>query len=92
MPLKVKLPGNAECVKFEKASDLDGIGVTVSPIGTVTFRFDVHLNGRRETLACERRGPSVIFLAMPRENLIDAKKPVIEGTFPGWRISARSAA
>ncbi|MBV2209949.1 MAG: Arm DNA-binding domain-containing protein, partial [Thermomonas sp.] len=33
-----------------KASDRDGMYVTVSPAGTVTFRYDYRLNGRRETL------------------------------------------
>jgi hypothetical protein len=32
-----------------KASDRDGMYVTVSPAGTVTFRYDYRLNGRRET-------------------------------------------
>ena len=32
-----------------KASDRDGMYVTVSPVGTVTFRYDYRLNGRRET-------------------------------------------
>jgi len=31
--------------------------VTVSPIGTVTFRFDYRLDGRRETLTIGRYGP-----------------------------------
>ena len=36
--------------KIYKAFDRDGMYVTVSPVGTVTFRYDYRLNGRRETL------------------------------------------
>ncbi|SDL25862.1 hypothetical protein SAMN04489709_13713 [Paracidovorax citrulli] len=32
--------------------------VTVSPAGTVTFRYDYRLNGRRETLTIGRYGMS----------------------------------
>lgn len=34
--------------KIYKASDRDGMYVTVSPSGTVTFRYDYRLSGRRE--------------------------------------------
>ena len=40
--------------KLYKASDRDGIYVTVSPTGTVTFRYDYRLNGRRKTLTIGR--------------------------------------
>jgi len=33
-----------------KVADRDGMYVTVSKNGTVTFRYDYRLNGRRETL------------------------------------------
>lgn len=36
--------------KIYKGSDRDGMCVTVSPSGTVPFRYDYRLNGRRETL------------------------------------------
>jgi len=61
-----------------KASDRDGMYVTVSTTGTVTFRYDYRLNGRRETLTIGRYGPSGISLAMAREKLIDAKKAVAQ--------------
>ncbi len=38
-----------------KVSDRDGMYVTVSPAGTVTFRYDYRLNGRRETLTVNQR-------------------------------------
>ena len=65
-----------------KASDRDGMYVTVSTTGTVTFRYDYRLNGRRETLTIGRYGPSGISLAMAREKLIDAKKAVAQGNSP----------
>lgn len=65
-----------------KASDRDGMCVTVSTTGTVTFRYDYRLNGRRETLTIGHCGPAGISLAMAREKLLDAKKAVAEGKFP----------
>lgn len=65
-----------------KASDRDGMYVTVSTTGTVTFRYDYRLNGRRETLTIGRYGPSGISLGMAREKLIDAKKAVAQGKSP----------
>ena len=56
-----------------KASDRDGMYVTVSPANTVTFRYDYRLNGRRETLTIGRYGSAGISLALAREKLLDAK-------------------
>lgn len=74
-----------------KASDRDGMYVTVSPTGTVTFRYDYRLNGRRETLTIGRYGPAGISLAMAREKLIDAKKAVAQGKSPRAGEAARKA-
>lgn len=68
--------------KTYKASDRDGMYVTVSTTGTVTFRYDYRLNGRRETLTIGRYGPAGISLALAREKLIDAKKSVAQGKSP----------
>lgn len=68
--------------KIYKASDRDWMYVTVSPSGTVTFRYDYCLNGRRETLTLGRYGPGGISLAMARELLLDARKAVLKGTSP----------
>ena len=68
--------------KIYNASDRDGMYVTVSPGGTVTFRYDYRLNGRRETLTIGRYGPAGISLALAREKLIDAKKAVALGKSP----------
>ena len=40
-----------------KVADRDGMYVTVSVAGTITFRFDYRLAGRRETLSIGRYGP-----------------------------------
>lgn len=40
--------------KAYKVADRDGMYVTVSPAGTVSFRYDYRLNGRRETLTIGR--------------------------------------
>ena len=68
--------------KTYKAFGRDGMYVTVSPAGTVTFRYDYHLNGRRETLTIGRYGPGGISLALAREKLLDAKKAVAVGRSP----------
>jgi len=68
--------------KIYKVSDRDGMYVTVSPVGTVTFRYDYRLNGRRETLTIGRYGLAGISLALAREKLIDATKAVALGKSP----------
>lgn len=68
--------------KIYKASDRDGMYVTVSPSGTVTFRYDYRLHGRRETLTLGRYGPGGISLAMARELLLEARKTVLQGVSP----------
>jgi integrase len=65
-----------------KASDRDGLYVTVLPSGTVTFRYDYRLNGRRETLTLGRYGAGGISLAMARELLLEARKSVQAGISP----------
>ena len=55
-----------------KVADRDGMYVVVAPSGTVTFRLDYRLNGRRETLTLGRYGPSELSLARAREMTIDA--------------------
>ena len=54
--------------KIYKASDRDGMYVTVSPGGTITFRYDYRLHGRRETLTLGRHGPDL--LQCPRASRI----------------------
>jgi hypothetical protein len=65
-----------------KVVDRDGMYVTVSPKGTITFRYDYRLNSRRETLTIGRYGPSGLSLARAREKCLDAKRTVSEGRSP----------
>lgn len=65
--------------KIYKASDRDGMYVTVSPSGTITFRYDYRLHGRRETLTLGRYGLGGVSLAMARELLLDARKAFLKG-------------
>jgi integrase len=65
-----------------KVSDRDGMYVTVSTAGTVAFRYDYRLNGRRETITIGRYGPAGISLALAREKLIDAKRAISLGQSP----------
>jgi integrase len=68
--------------KIYKVFDRDGMYVTVSPAGTITFRYDYRLNGRRETLTVGRYGPAGISLALAREKLLDARRAVSQGLSP----------
>ncbi|MFZ2294569.1 MAG: tyrosine-type recombinase/integrase [Polaromonas sp.] len=65
-----------------KLADRDGMYVTVSTAGTIAFRYDYRLNGRRETLTIGRYGPAGISLAMAREKLLDAKRAIGSGKSP----------
>ena len=48
-----------------KVTDRDGMYVTVSPVGTVTFRYDHRMNGLRETLTIGRYGSDGLSLQGP---------------------------
>tara|TARA_A100001391_G_scaffold37386_1_gene20516 strand:+ start:11780 stop:13036 length:1257 start_codon:yes stop_codon:yes gene_type:complete len=65
-----------------KISDRDGMYAHVSASGTVTFRYDYRLNGRRETVVLGRYGAKGITLAVAREKCLDAHKAVSEGISP----------
>lgn len=65
-----------------KVFDRDGMYVAVSTAGTITFRYDYRLNGRRETLTLGRYGPAGMSLAMARERLLGAKRSVDQGLSP----------
>lgn len=68
--------------KLYKVTDRDGLYVGVSPGGTVSFRYDYRVNGRRETLTIGKYGRDGISLAEAREELIEAKKLVNAGRSP----------
>ncbi|MCL4746933.1 MAG: integrase arm-type DNA-binding domain-containing protein, partial [Burkholderiaceae bacterium] len=66
-----------------KVADRDGMYVTVSPKGTITFRLDYRLNGRRETLTVGRYGAKDgISLLMARERCTEARKAIAAGLSP----------
>jgi len=68
--------------KLYKEADRDGLYVSVSPAGTVAFRYDYRIFGRRETLTIGKYGPDGISLAEAREKLNAAKKLVESGVSP----------
>ena len=57
-----------------KVSDRDGMYATVKPSGTIVFRYDYRLNGRRETLTIGRYGEDGISLARARESCLVARR------------------
>ena len=66
-----------------KLADRDGMYVTVTPKGTITFRFDYRLNGRRETLTIGRYGARRgMSLQMARELCVEARRAIAEGRSP----------
>lgn len=68
--------------KMYKVSDRDGMYVRVMPSGTISFRLDYRLNGRRETVYLGRYGRDGISLALAREKCLDAKREIREGRSP----------
>lgn len=68
--------------KIYKVTDRDGMYVLVKPSGTLTFRLDYRLNGRRETVTFGKYGPAGLSLARARELCIDAKRAIGEGRSP----------
>lgn len=65
-----------------KITDRDGMYVHVSPGGTISFRLDYRLNGRRETVNFGKYGRDGISLLRAREMCLDAKRAVREGRSP----------
>lgn len=68
--------------KLYKVSDRDGLYVAVLTSGTLSFRYDYRINGRRETLVIGQYGRDGISLAEAREELIAAKKLLKAGQSP----------
>ena len=63
-------------------TDRDGMYALVSTKGSVSFRLDYRMNGRRETLTIGKYGPADLSLARARELCIDAKRAIKEGRSP----------
>lgn len=68
--------------KDYKVADRDGMYVVVKTSGSITFRYDYRINGRRETLTLGKHGPDGISLARARELCIDARRTVSDGISP----------
>jgi integrase len=68
--------------KTYKVTDRDGMYAQVRPTGTIVFRFDYRLYGRRETLTLGHYGRDGITLAQARERCIEARKAVKAGQSP----------
>lgn len=68
--------------KSYKISDRDGMYVHVATSGSVTFRYDYRIRGRRETLVIGKYGRSGISLLAAREKCIDARRAVAAGKSP----------
>ena len=68
--------------KLYKVADRDGMYVVVQPSGSVVFRYDYRMNGRRETLTLGRYGAAGLSLARAREMLVDAQRAIQEGRSP----------
>ncbi|HPN05433.1 MAG TPA: tyrosine-type recombinase/integrase [Hyphomonadaceae bacterium] len=68
--------------KTYKIADRDGMYAQVKPTGTIVFRFDYRLHGRRETLTLGQYGRDGITLSEARERCIDARKAVKAGQSP----------
>ena len=54
--------------KIYKVTDRDGMYVLVKPSGTLSFRLDYRMNGRRETVTFGKYGPAGLSLARARES------------------------
>jgi hypothetical protein len=61
--------------------DRDGMYVLLKPSGTLTFRLDYRMNGRRETVTFGKYGPAGLSLARAHELCIDAKRAISEGRY-----------
>lgn len=65
-----------------KVADRDGMYVAISSTGSISFRYDYSINGRRETLTIGRYGFGGISLAAARDKLSAAKRLVRGGISP----------
>ena len=68
--------------KIYRVADRDGIYVTVAPSGSISFRLDHRINGRRESLTLGRYGTDGITLVRARELAMTARKDIREGRSP----------
>ncbi|MEO6215207.1 MAG: tyrosine-type recombinase/integrase [Sphingomonas sp.] len=65
-----------------KITDRDAMYVLVTPNGSLSFKIDYRMHGRRETLTLGKYGPSGLSLARAREMCIDARRTIEQGISP----------
>jgi hypothetical protein len=65
-----------------KVADRDGMYVRVSTNGTISFRYDYRINGRRETVTFGKYGATGLSLARARAKCIDARRMIQDGLSP----------
>jgi integrase len=65
-----------------KVTDRDGMYVRVTTNGTISFRYDYRMNGRRETVTFGKYGTGGLSLARAREKCIDARRMIQDGLSP----------
>jgi hypothetical protein len=82
MLINLKLRSLKPAEKAYKLADRDGMYVTVSPAGRVTFRFYYRFNGRRETLTLGKYGSDGISLAEARGRVVEARRLIESGVSP----------
>lgn len=68
--------------KTYKVADRDSMYAEVKPTGTIVFRLDYRLHGRRETLTLGQYGRDGITLLQARERCLEARKAVKAGQSP----------
>lgn len=68
--------------KLYKVSDREGLYVAVLVSGSISFRYDNRIHGRRETLTIGKYGADGITLAEARTRPYAAKKLVEAGISP----------
>lgn len=74
-----------------KVADRDGMYVAITPTGSISFRYDYRINGRRETLTIGRYGYGGISLAAAREKLLEAKRLLRDGISPALQKQREKA-
>lgn len=65
-------------------NDRDGLYVTVTPAGSISFRYNYSINDRQETITFDRYGVGST-LAEARERLGEAKRMVADGKSPATK-------
>lgn len=68
--------------KLYKVIDRDGLYVAVTPVGSISFRYNYSINGRQGTVTFGRYGLGGITLAEACERLGEAKKIIAAGKSP----------